>query len=481
MQGLYRLWAVLASVLLVGQYAQSKTADEVVSEGHHDHKQMIKLMHEIASECPDITHYYELEDAKGQVGTSTEGRQLAVIIFSDNPEVHEDGEPEFKYVGNMHGNEVVGRELLLQLIADMCTKYQAGDQTVINLIQNTRIHILPSMNPDGHNLAYQNGGSDWLQGRANAENIDLNRNFPDVDAMEYYYLKHGGLPNNHLDWHEAAQGVYFAPETKLVMKWIDDYPFILSANLHGGDLVANYPYDESKDGTMQTYTASPDDDTFRALAESYATNHRIMSINHTSCEAGADDQFWKQGGITNGAAWYSVPGGMQDFNYLASNCFEITLELGCDKFPPAKDLPNYWEDNKNALYAYMKESHIGVKGHVVDQEGNGIADATIQVTNMTTGDVIHHDITTGDNGEYWRLLIDGSYQVTAIKEGCGEAQQILQVANEDEIEAQVLDFELSCGTDLSQDELTLDDVRRLQQYKMEQVKRALEQYWNDGN
>ena len=45
--------------------------------------------------------------------------------------------------------------------------------------------------------------------------------------------------------------------------------------------------------------------------------------------------------------------GMQDFNYLSTNCFEITVEMGCKKFPDDDEIPDFWEQNKDSLYEYM--------------------------------------------------------------------------------------------------------------------------------
>jgi len=389
---------------------------------HHDYKQMLDVMKKTQADCPTITKLYYLP------GRTTEQRQLAILQFSTTPGKHNAGKPEFKYVGNMHGNEVTGRELLLKLMDDMCQRYKAGDPMVTKLIQMTSIHLMPSMNPDGWEAANDLGDNkDWLTGRANAQDIDLNRNFPDYNRIVYSRENHHIKSMNDLWHHSIANNNKLAPETKMVINWIMQIPFVLSANMHNGDLVANYPYDESRTGASREYTSSPDDDTFRYLAETYADSHNSMAKPHPGCEG--DDDFYKQGGTTNGAAWYSVAGGMQDFNYLSTNCFEITLELGCIKFPKDSALPKEWADNKKALYDYMWQTHIGVKGFVMDAQNQPISHAFISVKNVTSGKEVRHNVSSVHDGDYWRLLTNGVYDVTASAPGFESVTHRVQVIN----------------------------------------------------
>lgn len=87
---------------------------------------------------------------------------------------------------------------------------------------------------------------------------------------------------------------------------------------------------------------------------------------------------------------------MQDFNYLATNAFEVTLELGCQKYPREKDLEKEWYRNREALLAYIWKAHTGVKGIVSDDSGF-IPNAVISVVNITESvpRPIRHDVTTG--------------------------------------------------------------------------------------
>jgi carboxypeptidase M len=209
------------------------------------------------------------------------------------------------------------------------------------LMDNTRIHIMPSMNPDGFEVAKE-GACDGGQGRYNARGFDLNRNFPD-------YFKQ----NN-----KRTQ-----PETDAVKEWVSKIQFVLSGSLHGGALVASYPFDNTPNSLFQSYASSPsltpDDDVFKHLALTYSTNHAKMSRG-VACRSSQKGfrrvrlflfvyvciSTRRFQGITNGAEWYPLTGGMQDFNYVWYGCMEVTLEVSCCKYPPAHELPKYWEDNR---------------------------------------------------------------------------------------------------------------------------------------
>lgn len=63
---------------------------------------------------------------------------------------------------------------------------------ITKLVENTEIHVMPSMNPDGFEKAYTPNNwpsCDGVNGRNNARNVDLNRDFPTWHDFKVMMLK----------------------------------------------------------------------------------------------------------------------------------------------------------------------------------------------------------------------------------------------------------------------------------------------------
>ncbi|XP_036382997.1 adipocyte enhancer-binding protein 1-like [Megalops cyprinoides] len=409
-------------------YSQNEvTPVEDLDFRHHNYKDMRQMMKVINEECPNITRIYSL-------GKSYQELKIYAMEISDNPGEHETGEPEFRYTAGLHGNEVLGRELLLLLMQFLCKEYNDGNPRVRRLVDGIRIHLVPSLNPDAYELAFETGSElgNWGVGHWTQEGYDIFQNFPDLNSVLWSAEDRGWVPrvmaNHHIPIPDnfLSENASVAVETRAIISWMEKHPFVLGANLQGGEKVVTYPFDMARPPKMEAESGasrrrarqyeeeeedeeeeSPDDSMFRWLAISYASTHLTMTYQ-SSCQT--DDMTGGQG-IVNRAKWKPVEGSMNDFSYLHTNCFELSIFLGCDKFPHESELAQEWENNREALLVFMEQVHRGIRGVVKDRDGNPVANATVSVEG------VDHDVKTADTGDYWRLLNPGEYRVTVRAEG----------------------------------------------------------------
>ena len=310
-----------------------------------------------------------------QIGTSVQGRELWVMKISDNVDI-EEAEPEFKYTSTMHGDEVTGVEMNMYLIENILKGYEASVDTMQFIVNNTELYIMPLHNPDG--MANNS--------RYNANSVDLNRNFP-----EWTY----GEPNN-----PAIE----EPEIAAMINWSNEHNFILSSNFHGGALVLNYLLDAHETIPSYSYAPSADDEHVVYLARGYADRNDNMFSNSS---VGNSDN-----GIINGSEWYSIDGGMQDWNYHYYNDIDMTLEVSLTKWPPFSEMAGFWADNRESMFWYLLAVHKGIYGVVTDFDTGLPLNATIEIIGI---DKEYH--TDPDLGDYYRILKPGTYSMTVSAAG----------------------------------------------------------------
>lgn len=324
--------------------------------GHPNFEQWSEELKTFAAANSDIVSLFS-------IGKSTDGRELFMVKISDNVD-QDEVEPEVKYIANMHGDEIVGRGMMLMFIRDLVEKYRQGDPSVAPLIDNTEIFIMPSMNPDGAES----------HRRGNRQFVDLNRDFPDFSTD---------------DNQDTTEGR--AIETQAVMNFQKERHFVLSANFHGGAQVVNYPWD-----TVDS--AHPLLDLVIEWSRQYA-----LSVDNMR------DSREFPGGITNGYAWYEIDGGMQDWSYYWYNDLQLTIEVSNVKWPSYSEVPSFYQQNYSSLLQFLKNAHQGAGFKLADDQSGKVTitsnrpDGPYGAVSISYGPYRFH------SGEFYKVLPQGQY------------------------------------------------------------------------
>ncbi|WP_298544758.1 M14 family zinc carboxypeptidase [uncultured Aquimarina sp.] len=348
----------------------------------------VSMMNDFATNNPTIC---QVEN----IGATTEGdKSILFVKLSDNVGSNEQ-EPRVMYTSSMHGDEIAGYPMMLNLIDFLLTTYNDTSHPrhaeIKQLLDNNEVWINPLANPDG---TYRNSAGNTSVAnatRGNANNVDLNRNYPDPDD--------GANPD----------GNSYQTETQHFMNFAASRHFVLSANFHGGIELINYPWD--------TYAgAHPDEDYFVHVSEEY----------RDFCQQNSPNGYFDalNNGITNGYDWYEVQGGRQDYQIYFHKGREVTVELSNAKTPAANQLVNFWNYNQEALIGFLKQINYGIRGVVTDAVTNQAIDAKVTVMGKETYET--WTPTEIPEGDYYRPIKAGTYTLIYEAE-CYESKTITGV------------------------------------------------------
>jgi len=293
--------------------SMATTLDEMASWNRYPtYEVYVAMMQRFADSFPNLCHL-------DTIGTSVQDRLILSLVINSTGDTSA-SRPEFFYSSTMHGDEVTGFYLMLRLCDTLLSSYGTSAD-ITHLLDSVSIYINPLANPDG---TYHNGNHTVVGSmRYNANYVDLNRNYPDpfgTDPLDPIQI-----------------------ENEAMINYVQNHHFLLSANLHGGSEVMNYPWDSYTSYELLNEHA----DWWKEVSKRFVDtcrlydSYRFRDVNNS--------------GYINGGDWYVIRNGRQDyFNYYCG-VRELTMELSTSKTLSSNYLPHYWKCQSHALINYIKE------------------------------------------------------------------------------------------------------------------------------
>ncbi len=317
MKVFFKYIIVYLLLLLISCSGGGGSGDET-SYQYHTPEDIDIFLDEIKLNYPDIT-------AIETVGYSESGRVIKALVISDNPGTLE-GEPAVRLTGGIHGNEMMGVELLIRFIEYLTYGYSTNPE-IKDLVDSRYICIIPVLNPDG--LA--------AKSRYNSKGVDLNRNFNDAD-------------NHWISDSRSGSSPFSESESRALRDFSTPGKFNLSITYHTGAVLVNLPFDFAKE-IVQVPAQY-------ALIQDYAKTYTKTGTFLTNPDLYISP--YMDEGTINGGNWYVAYGTLQDWSYTVTSCLDLTIEVARRNPTTESGVQQVFMYNRDSIVAY-----IGRAGEVV--------------------------------------------------------------------------------------------------------------------
>ena len=382
----------------------------------------------------EISDYFHLDT----IGLSTqENIPILAVRISDNAHMKED-EPRVLFIGQVHAEEILGVEIVMDLIDDLLFPDPSILSHMNILKQYLDIWLIPTANPEGLNVVHEeldfsyrknkrdlspegpfpNNAFDYDPSIGNdIDGVDLNRNFSFNWAFGDTFLE----PDNsdyasHYDYYKGEEP-FSESEARAIRDLALENDFVFSIVWHSsrsGNLsekvFTSWKWEEVKE--------SPDLGIMKSIADYFAGN--------ISTEDGTSTYLSVFSGSRNGK--------LHDWFYRETGCIQYLVECGTSNLQPDSTLIENTIDRNKPAMVYLMDRAIGyyadaaqITGRVFDATTNQPLEDVIVEVEEHTGSILKPRL-TNEFGRFRRILDVGSYNFSFRAEGY-EEQNILLVAN----------------------------------------------------
>ena len=406
---------------------------QTLDDRYHTTQEIYSLLDSL-NQLEELDGWFHLDT----IGFSThESIPILAVRISDNAHQKED-EPRVLFVGQVHAEEVLGIEIVIDLIHDLLFP-DASIYTHMSILKEyLEIWLVPTANPEGLNVVHEgldvsyrknkrdlspegpfpNGEFDYDPSIGNdVDGVDLNRNFSFNWAFGDTFLQ----PDNsdyasHYDYYKGEEP-FSEGESIALRDLASENDFVFSIVWHSsrsGNLsekvFTSWKWEEIKE--------SPDLQIMKSIGDQFA--------GFLVTEDSISTYLSVYSGSRNGKA--------HDWFYRETGCIQYLVECGTANIQPDSALIEDTIDRTKPAMVYLMDRSIGyytdaaqVTGIVYDASTNQpIGGAIVEVLEHT-GSVLKPRL-SNEFGRYRRILDVGTYTLSIRAEGY-IPQEISVVAN----------------------------------------------------